>query len=207
MLLTNFYPELQATLETIHQQKPSLERRAVIELIGEACAKADDKAGLHLNFICTHNSRRSQLSQIWSACLADLHGWSHWEHHSAGTEATAFHPNAIQALTDDGFHIIEIEKGSNPKYRVQWREDHPGIICFSKTIGEALPPETPFMALMTCGDADENCPFIPEAIARLPFRFKDPKVSDGTPEQAQTYRERSRQIAVELNYLYQNLKK
>jgi len=205
MLLTQCYPKLTETLSLIQSLPIAAERILALQTILEALRAEDPEGETHLNYICTHNSRRSQLSQVWSACVADLAGFHNWQHHSAGTEATAFHPNAAETLIAAGFQI-EKSAGENPRYQVKWRDDHPGITCYSKTISQSVPEHKAFFALMTCGDADENCPFIPKAKARLPLRFKDPKASDGTPEQRETYRNRSHQIASELHWIFTQLK-
>ena len=54
---------------------------------------------------------------------------------------------------------------------------------------------------MTCTDADENCPHIPSADARISLPFNDPKEFDGSPEQEKRYLKRSEEIAVELFYI------
>src|SRR6478752_7363247 len=43
-----------------------------------------------LTFICTHNSRRSHLAQIWAQVTAAHYGVGGVETFSGGTEATAF---------------------------------------------------------------------------------------------------------------------
>ncbi|MEM6771423.1 MAG: protein-tyrosine-phosphatase, partial [Bacteroidota bacterium] len=71
-------------------------------------------------------------------------------------------------------------------------------ICFSKRYDDAVNPKANFAAVMTCSDADENCPFIPGADVRIPLTYEDPKVADGTPEEATVYDERLREIGREL---------
>src|SRR5690606_25567344 len=51
-----------------------------------------------LTFICTHNSRRSHLSQIWAHVAAEYYGLVGVETFSGGTEATAFNPRAVAAM-------------------------------------------------------------------------------------------------------------
>ena len=36
--------------------------------------KVKQKTAVNLNFICTHNSRRSQLSQVWAKVIGDFYG-------------------------------------------------------------------------------------------------------------------------------------
>ncbi len=179
------------------------------ELLGEVATYIDQKLSngdtVKLNFICTHNSRRSHLAQIWTATAAAHFGVDHIETYSGGTEATAFNPRAASALERAGFRI-ENPGGDNPEYRVHYSDSHLPLIAFSKTFDYPSNPHSGFAAIMTCSDADENCPFIPGAEYRASVNYIDPKVSDGTDEEAATYDERCRQIAAEMFYMISRLK-
>jgi len=154
-----------------------------------------------LVFICTHNSRRSHLSQIWAKTAAEYYGiGSFIETYSGGTEATAFNPRAVAALERSGF-VIEKPEGENPHYLVRYAEQAPALECFSKVYDQAPNPDKGFAAVMTCSQADKNCPSIPGAAVRIPIPYEDPKASDGTPDEAKVYDERSAQIATEMFYL------
>lgn len=158
-----------------------------------------------LNFICTHNSRRSHLSQIWASTAASYYGIDGVVTYSGGTEATAFNPRAVSALRNIGFEINHPE-GENPKYEVQFASNIPALICFSKTFDDPINPSADFAAIMTCSEADANCPFIPGAKMRLPLTYEDPKVADGTPGERAKYAERTFQIGTELLYAFALLK-
>lgn len=151
-------------------------------------------------FVCTHNSRRSQLSQVWATVAAQHYQLVSTHFYSAGTEYTAFHPNAIDVLKRVGFHIETEEKGENPVYSIDFGGENP-IKCFSKTIDHRSLPQSDFAAVMTCGDAEENCPYLPGTDLRIPITYEDPKVSDGTPEMENAYDERCKQIAREILYV------
>lgn len=157
---------------------------------------------VRLNFICTHNSRRSHIAQVWAATAAAYFGLEGVEAYSGGTEATAFNPRAVAALERAGFRI-ENPGGDNPRYRVHYAADRPPLVCFSKTFDDPHNPSQNFAAIMTCSDADENCPFIPGVDLRLPLAYEDPKAADGTPEEAARYDERVRQIGREIGYAFQ----
>jgi arsenate reductase len=58
---------------------------------------------------------------------------------------------------------------------------------------------------MTCSHADGNCPMITGAEKRIPITFEDPKISDGTVQQKEVYKERSLQIATELKYVFSEI--
>lgn len=155
-----------------------------------------------LHFICTHNSRRSHISQIWAATAAGYYGLDHISTYSGGTEATAFNPRAVAAMERAGFQI-ENPGGSNPHYLVSFSGQAPALECFSKTFDDPVNPQMGFAAVMTCSDADENCPFIPGVELRLPLTYDDPKEADDTPEETTRYDERVRQIGREIFYAMQ----
>lgn len=75
------------------------------------------------------------------------------------------------------------------------------MICFSKKFEDDFNPDKNFAAIMTCSDADENCPFVSGAEFRKPITYVDPKESDGTDREAAVYDERCRQIATEMFYM------
>jgi len=155
-----------------------------------------------LIFICTHNSRRSHLSQVWAQVAAQHFGFFGVHCYSGGTEATAFYPSAIQALEYHGLHIIPLSNNNNPVYAVSYNENQHPIICFSKTFDHEFNPQKNIAAIMTCDHADQNCPFIPSASVRIPIRYDDPKIADGTEKELEKYIERSAQICREMFYAF-----
>lgn len=167
------------------------------EYIGE---KLRNDETVSLIFICTHNSRRSHLCQVWAAVLADYFGLIGIETYSGGTEVTAFNPRAVDALRRAGFKI-EDPGGENPHYLVYYDDQKEPLNCFSKTFGDESNPDKNFVAVMTCTDADEGCPFVPGASYRISIPYIDPKESDGTSRESETYDKRSLQIASEMYFM------
>lgn len=153
-------------------------------------------------FVCTHNSRRSHLAQIWAQVAAARFGLDRVETYSGGTEATAFHPNAVAALQRAGFEIEVATPGDNPLYTVRGHTKIGSIRCFSKVLSDATNPDSDFIAVMTCADADRACPIVPGAALRVPLRYEDPKAFDGTPREAEGYDDSCAQIAREMLYLF-----
>jgi arsenate reductase len=153
-----------------------------------------------MTFICTHNSRRSHFGQVWAAVAAAHFGLENITTFSGGTEATAFNPRAVAALERAGFSI-ENPGGDNPKYKVRFGEAADALTCFSKKYDDASNPQKGFVAVMTCSDADRNCPIVPGAVARFATPYVDPKEADNTPQETARYDERCKQIATEMLYL------
>jgi arsenate reductase len=176
-------------------------RRALDDLAVFVSSKRRSGETAELTFICTHNSRRSHMGQLWAAAAAAHFHIDEVRTYSAGTEATAFNLRALAAMERAGF-VIEKPRGDNPRYRVTFDESGPVIECFSKTYDDPLNPAEGFAAVMTCSEADAACPVVLGAALRVPIRYKDPKVADGTPQEAAVYDERCLQIATEMLYLF-----
>ena len=200
-------PEVQAFVEGLELSTIPREQQEILSnLAAFIQTKMDKKKKINLNFICTHNSRRSQLCQVWAQVAAYSYGIENLQTFSGGTEATAFHPHAVQTLANSGFNITQEDKADNPVYSVHYAPGADPLRCFSKVYDDPS-NAAPFVAVMTCSDAETNCPFIPEAEARFSVKYQDPKKSDGTPLQESVYAERSRQIATEMMYLFSEVKK
>lgn len=196
------YPKLQ---EYITSLKPLVddipnERK---ELLLEVASYLKTVAKPSLNFICTHNSRRSHLGQIWSQVMADYCNIE-VETFSGGTEATAFNPNAIAALKRAGFQIGDAS-GDNPKYQVKVADEAKPMVCFSKRYDDEPNPMSGFVAIMTCSEADNGCPVVLGASKRIKLLYEDPKVADGTLEEASKYDERCKQIATEMFFIFSQM--
>jgi arsenate reductase (thioredoxin) len=199
------HPELARYVESLPPDQAAIpdERKQTLDQIA-AFVVAEHAAGrtAKLVFICTHNSRRSHMSQIWATTAAAFHGVERIETYSGGTEATAFNPRAIAALRRAGFEVAEPPGSDNPHYQLGYAPDRPSIEAFSKVFSDAPNPTAEFAAIMTCSEADKACPFVPGATLRISLPYEDPKQADGTPEEQARYDERSRQIAAEMFYLF-----
>jgi len=158
-----------------------------------------------LNFICTHNSRRSQFAQVWALVAAKYFDFE-ISSFSGGVEVTACNPRTVAAMRRAGLEIQVKDEDANPHYHLQLNEEGASLELFSKLYDDAVNPKTKFAAVMTCSHADENCPFIPGALARIALNYEDPKAFDDSPKEAEAYDTRCRQIATEMFYVFKSLK-
>ena len=198
--IENYLRELESSFSSI-----SSERRKLLSEVAEYIrGKQENNELVQLNFICTHNSRRSHLAQLWTQVSAHHFGLENILTFSGGTEATAFNPRAVAAIERAGF-VVDNPGGENPKYEIRFAENVPPLYCFSKTFDDPANPTSGFAAIMTCSHADENCPFVPGAEYRAAVTYTDPKEADGTDAEAKTYDERCRQIATEMLYMIQQV--
>ena len=197
--------EIIAQLST---ERISEERKRILQpLIEFISSKITKNEEVRLNFICTHNSRRSHLSQIWAQTMANYYQIENVFCYSGGTEATAMFPKVAETLTNQGFEILKLSETENPVYAVKFAENEHAVICFSKKYNDDFNPKSAFAAILTCDSADENCPIVYGAEARIPIKYEDPKKSDGTPEMDETYFNRSLEIATEMKFVFENLRK
>lgn len=205
---TILFPEIENTINTFNFEIISEERSSILQpLIDFIQFKVETNSQVRLNLICTHNSRRSHLSQVWAQTAAAHYNIKNVYCYSGGTEATAMFPLVSKTLAKQGFQIKIISEGNNPIYSIKFSENEHPVIGFSKTFDNDFNPKSEFAAIMTCSSADKGCPFIAGAEKRIPITFEDPKAFDNTPQQAEKYEERSLQIANEMFYVFSKIKK
>ncbi len=192
------------TIASLNTETIPDNRKEVLNPLASYIRKKIDKdEAIALNFICTHNSRRSHLSQVWAQTLAGYVGIKNMNCYSGGTEATAMFPMAVETLASQGFEINKLSEAKNPVYAIKYAANRHPIIGFSKTFDSSFNPKSNFGAIMTCSSADQGCPIVMGSDGRFPITFEDPKAFDNTPQQAEKYLERSTQIATELLYVMQ----
>lgn len=195
--IKNFLDGLKAQTDSI-----GTDRKELLKPIADYLKTKLEKGGhAQLNFICTHNSRRSHLCQIWCKAVAYYYGYFQIDTFSGGTEATAFYPLGIAALGKAGFQILIEKKGQNPLYLIDYGAGLDDTFAFSKKYDDAANPKDNFAAIMTCDHASENCPVVFGAEARFNLWYEDPKAFDGTEKEAWAYENRSRQIATEMLWM------
>lgn len=200
------YSNLTKTKESISQISISEERKVVLQpLIEYIQNKVNSNKAIRLNFICTHNSRRSHLGQIWAQTMAFQFGIKNVFCYSGGTETTAMFPKIVETLSNQGFEIQKLTEAKNPVYAIKYSENEQSIICFSKIYDDEINPKSEFAAIMTCSSADEGCPFIAGAEKRFPIRYNDPKEFDGTAIMNEKYIEKSLEIASEMFYVFSKI--
>ena len=188
---------------TIDEKRIELLRSIALSILNEI----KENKHVNLNYICTHNSRRSQLAQVWSNYATNYFNLKNIESFSGGTAVTAFFRNTVKTLQEVGFNFQLLEfSHQNPQYLISYKNCTNPIIGFSKLYDSEYNSK-PYIAITTCSSADENCPFIPDAIQRFHLPFTDPKSSDNIPDQSKKYLEANKQIAGEIHFIFDFIKK
>jgi len=179
------------------------ERRTRLEEIALYVGKRIEANELsRLTFICTHNSRRSQLAQVWAQTAAHHYGVCGVSTFSGGTQATCVEPRALQALQAAGFAVSKALGDGNPHYLVRYAQRQPPIELWSKVFDHTDNPRSDFLAVLTCSEADTRCPIVAGAAERLALPYQDPKAADRSAQEADAYRACCRLIAREMFYLF-----
>lgn len=203
---TTLFPEIQQVISNLEVSEFSEDRKKALQpLIAFIQNKIEAEQEVRLNFICTHNSRRSHLSQVWAQAMASHFKLKNIVCYSGGTQATALFPMAVKTLEKSGFKVEKLSETENPIYSIKFGSNELPVIGFSKTFDHGFNPQSEFAAILVCSQADAGCPFIAGAEKRIPIPYDDPKKFDGTPQQEAKYQERSMQIATELFYVFSKI--
>ncbi len=197
-MVKRFIEKIKGNLVNISKERAQ-QLSALATIIREDLQKGESV----VKFICTHNSRRSQTAEFMLDVLAKQYNLNITAL-SAGTESTAFAPSMVQAIQEEGFELLEYGQKPNPLYI--YRRDNNDLYYFSKKYDEQLIDYGSAIIVTVCGDAQENCPVIPGTLKRFHLGYIDPKKSDGTPQEAQTYTNKVIEIGTEMLYLVQQIK-
>lgn len=185
----------------------SSDRKMILDkLAAHISSRLTEKQPVNLLYVCVHNSRRSHFGQVWAQVAATYYNIRGIRTFSAGTEVTAIHPNTVAALKRAGFEAGSDGKENNPVYKLTYSKDQPEITCFSKHHEDPSIPHTSLVAIMTCGEAETECPFVPGTDYKASTTYEDPKSSDGTARMESVYDTRCRQIATEIFYMFSQIK-
>ena len=206
---STFYTAVKSNIERYKNEFGQIpeERKIVLKKLAQFVeAKVAAGENTELIFICTHNSRRSHISQIWAQTAANYFSVPNVIAYSGGTEATAFNPRAVKAMEEAGFKIRKSTESTNPVYEVRFSDEATPIKAFSKKFDANGNPQSGFGAVMTCSHADQNCPIVGGAMARIVTPYDDPKDFDDTEQEAAKYTERVHQIGREILYAFSLIK-
>jgi arsenate reductase len=187
--------------------KISEERKKDISEMGDYIIKNRlENKKCNLLFICTSNSRRSHMAQVWAYTASLYYGVDSIFTFSGGTEATKVNINAINAFKRCGFSTSSNGVGENPYWTIGLGDNSGQFMIFSKKYTHNQNPKKDFGAFMVCSEADKSCPTVEGADIRIGLPYEDPKYYDNTPSQDQKYDERCHQIATEMFFMFDYVK-
>lgn len=210
-LRRSLHPILRGHLDTLTTSfdRIGAEHLGPVRELGDWIAGRLESTGrAEVIVVCTGNSRRSFFGALMGNAAASYYGLPEVRFHCGGTEPSALNPRTIRALAEVGFLVgptgSEAPRGptgvENPIYRVSWGTD-PEVteaLEFSKLYTDPANPADGFAALMVCGEADEACPTVRGASARISMPFLDPKIYDGSAYEGAKYAERRDDLGREM---------
>lgn len=210
-ILNELVDQLEQEYEKIGAQRLAM----LDDLAAHVSKTLKTRREIQLAFICTHNSRRSQMAQIWAHAAAWINGIPGVASLSGGTEVTRFHPSARMAMHTLGFSFTRVDGNGDHESgppNEHWRTavDASGfepLFCYSKHYEQVLHSERPFTAIMTCSHADKHCPVIPGAEARFAMYFDDPGEFDGTDNERAAYLKTAVEIGREILYVFKKARR
>ncbi len=185
-------------------EKRKTDLKLLGQIINEQMSKVDTAQVI---FVCTHNSRRSQLSEIWLRLASEYYGVGSIKSYSGGTESTAFNHRMVDAVKRAGIELTTLVEGDNPRYSLSEEKKTTTSyeLMFSKKYDHEYNPSKDFIAVMVCSQADKDCPFIPGALERMALPYIDPKACDDTPQESKAYDDKVREIGREILYMMSHL--
>lgn len=181
----------------------SAERKEILQpLIAAIKASLDSDKEAIVQFICTHNSRRSQTAEFLLDVFSREYNLN-LTALSAGTESTAFNSRMVDAIQSFGFDLLEYGDDRNPLYIYKIKNDD--LYYYSKRYDEELIAFDKKIVVTVCGDAEENCPLIPGTFKRLHLGYIDPKHADNTDQETEVYQNKVQEIGLEMLHIVQTL--
>ncbi len=177
-------------------------RKTLIKSLVDYIIKCIKKQNfVRLMFLCTYNSRRSHLSQVWATIAAYYYEIPNVETFSGGTEETSIYKSSMDVLKIAGMEINQ-SNGTNPIYEILYAKDVKAIKAYSKVYYIRENPTEKYGAIVNCSKADKSCPIITGADFRFTMLYKDPKEFDNTKFELEKYIETNNIIATELLYVF-----
>jgi len=195
-----------SSLSSEFNQIPADRKEYLNELVSYIAEQQKAQKAINLVFVCTSNSRRSHMAQVWSQIASYYYNINNVNTFSGGTEKTKVNKNALLALEKTGIFLQSHQQSENPVWFAFVGVKFTPMILFSKVYTDSTNPSKNFGAVMVCAEANESCPIVSGADFRLGLPYQDPKAFDNTAQQNEKYDERCRQIAREMFYVFSQIK-
>ena len=201
----NINPVLKKNIKAVEKQFDEINearKKELTMLADKIKQQINEQGSSKVTFVCTHNSRRSQLAELWLRAASEYYGLENIASYSGGTEATAFNPRMVDAVLRFGFYLRRSKDATNPRYLASIDSKHTNDhTMFSKKYDDEFNPGKDFIAVMVCSQADAECPFVPGAYSRISLPYEDPKAFDDTDQEATAYDQKVEEIGRELLFV------
>jgi hypothetical protein len=166
-----------------------------------------NNAPWQITFISTNESTVGQMAKAWSKAAAYYFGFKNFEPYSGGIKPGEISVRTIVALEKAGFIVYKSHINEVDVYRIKYSFNLEPVIAFPKKINHTKNPGNNFMAVILDGNADLNINNVRGTYDRLFLEYEDPKGYEGSDLENQKFNESCRQVAVEMFYVFSQLKK
>jgi len=203
------YPILKDYVKDFHKEFRNIseERRYRLNEIASYVRQQKKQNQIaQLLFITTNQSTIGQMAQIWAETAAFYYGLNNVTTFSGGLHPDTISEKMIFALERAGYIVYTTELSGGVVYKVKYSYNLKPIIVFPKKINHKKNPDGQFMAIIIEPNANANLTEVKGAQKRLSIYYDDPQGYEGVPEEEKIYNERSRQIALEMFYVFSQLK-
>jgi len=206
----DLYPILNEYVKDISgefRKIPEDRRYRLNEIIYFLEGQRENKEPWQLIFISTDQSSVSLMAQVWSKVAAYYFNFPNFQSFSGGIKPNEISVNSITTMEKAGFIIYKSDIDGIDVYRVKYSYNLTPIIAFPKKIEHVKNPYDNFMAVFVEENADVNISNIRGTYHRLLLNYIDPEGYDGSGLEDQVYEESCRKVAIEMFYVFSQLRK
>ena len=207
--LNRLYPILHNYARNLYPDYNSIpeERKRIIEELA-SYIRGNIQTGVktELLFVGTNNSTRSQFAYVWAITAAYYYGVKNLSFFSGGTSPSPIDMHTLLALEDAGFIAYKLNQNGETSYEIKYTYNLEPIRIWSKKYNEKGQPTINFASIVVCANADINLPVIKGTNFRTSLHYFDPKAYQNTAEVMDQYKEKCRNVALEMFYLFYLLK-
>jgi arsenate reductase len=189
-----------------YQKIPSERRFILDEIANYIIGSCQIEGRASLIIIGSNNATRSILAEAWANAASYYYRISDVRVHSGGLNSTRISKEAILALEEAGFIIYKTTDHKNPVYEVKYSYNIQPLIIQSKKYTNEINPGGNYGAVFVCPNADINLPTLKGNNFRTSLYYFDPVAYEATEDAINQYLGRSREIAIEMFYLFYRLK-
>lgn len=203
------YPILKNYIKDLYKEFryiPEERRYRLNEIANYVRTQKEKNQAASLLFISTDQTAIGHMAQVWAETAAFYYGLKHVRTYSGGLTPKAVSEDMIAALERTGFIVYKTDLSGGAVYKIKYSYNLKPIIIFPKKVGHVKNPYEDFMAIFVEPNADANLPEADGSSRRLSIYYEDPEGYKGTPEEEKIYDERCRQMALEMFYVFSQLK-
>lgn len=181
-------------------------KESLLKVADYISARLKDQQMAYLVFMCTHNSRRSIISQTLAKAAAAWQNIQMLRTYSGGLNATEFSPIAADALDRTGLKVVKYVDIQNSPFNIFYDDEDVPVIAFSKVYNAPSMPREGFALITNCSESEKDCPNMPGTEVRISLGYDDPLAYEGKSNQDGNYDKLVERVATEMAFMMKQVK-